>query len=47
MQVFLAGMIFYRLIRIGGRGAKWLFPENDPNAQKKLAQAKPAGRKRA
>ena len=47
MQVFLAGMIFYRLIRIGGRGAKWLFPENDPKAQKKLAQAKPAGRKRA
>ena len=46
MQVFLAGMIFYRLIRIGGRGAKWLFPENDPKAQKKLAQAKPAGRKR-
>ena len=46
MQVFLAGMIFYRLIRIGGRGAKWLFPENDPKAQKKLAQAKPTGRKR-
>ncbi len=38
MQVFLAGMIFYRLARIGGRGARWLFPESDPKLAKKQMQ---------
>ncbi|HEU0114343.1 MAG TPA: Yip1 family protein, partial [Thermomicrobiales bacterium] len=41
MQVFLAGMIFYRLARIGGRAGRWLFPENDPKlAKKQLQEAK-------
>ncbi|HEU5430959.1 MAG TPA: hypothetical protein VFU81_04815 [Thermomicrobiales bacterium] len=38
MQVFLAGMIFYRLARIGSRAGRWLFPENDPKMVKKQQQ---------
>ena len=26
MSYFLAGWIFYRVIRIGGKGVKWVFP---------------------
>jgi hypothetical protein len=47
MQVFLAGMIFYRLARIGGRAGRWLFPENDPKMAKKQQQQAKAQQKKA
>lgn len=28
-QVFLIGFVFYRMIRVGGRAGKWLFPGDD------------------
>ena len=28
MSVFLAGWIFYRVVKIGGKGVKWVFPSD-------------------
>ena len=26
MSYFLAGWVFYRIVRVGGKGVKWVFP---------------------
>jgi hypothetical protein len=34
MSVFLAGWIFYRVVKIGGKGVKWVFP-NEPRQRRR------------
>jgi hypothetical protein len=35
MSVFLAGWIFYRVVKIGGKGVKWIFPSEDPRRKRR------------
>ena len=35
MSVFLAGWILSRVVKIGGKGVKWVFPSEDPRRKRR------------
>lgn len=35
MSVFLAGWVVYRVVKIGGKGVKWVFPSEDPRRRRR------------
>lgn len=35
MQIFLVAWLFYRVVRVGGRGARWLFPQQNSRRRRR------------
>jgi hypothetical protein len=35
MAIFLAGWMFFRVIRVGSKGVKWVFPSDDPRRRRR------------
>ncbi len=35
MAVFLAGWMFFRVIRVSSKGVRWLFPSDDPRRRRR------------